>query len=664
MDYFSRRKKNYMKNIAVIVFILWSSMLGAQNVSNHSGAFQCHQAKINRFKPGKSYSAPLPKIANALKYNIHTNLYHCFLPPYPNNFDARLEATFLTLIPTDSLQLNAENTSLVIESVGLDASSFTHVGNILTLHLNQVFQPGDTIHLAIDYEHLNVTDHAFYASNGHVFTDCEPEGARKWFPCYDSPDDKALFELTAGTTANVKLGSNGILADSAMVGDTLYYHWVSNDKVATYIMVLSAYNNYLLDILYWPRTSNPADSVQLRFYYQPGENPQEVEEVIMGAIEYFSKIFCDHPFPKNGFATVGSEFTWGGMENQTLTSLCPNCWSEYLAVHEFAHQWFGDMITCKTWADIWLNEGFATYSESLWAEHAYGYDAYKQDVINNANYYLSNNPGWAISNPDWAINTPSANVLFNYAITYTKGASIHHMLRYTIGDSLYFEVLNQYAHQPNLIYESAEIQDFIDVVNSVTGDDYTWFFEQWLYQPNHPVYNNVYWIEQLPDQRWRLTFTANQIQNDPPYFKMPIELRIIGQNGLDTNLRVMNTENNQSFVFESSNKITKLFFDFNNNIVLKQGSTIVGEQQPEYNAIVLDAKVVNQSLHTTILTANRATSRQLKLFDITGKTVADFSSFIQNDGTYDLNIKGIKPGLYILKLHADQTGISKKIIIR
>lgn len=654
-----------MRWILLVLMIVVATTTQAQFRHENTGAYQCAAGKINRGNLQKTTTVPLPHPANALKYKLKANFFHCFLPPYPDSFEAALDASFLVLTPTDSLVLNAANASLTIQDVGGDANSFSHINNVLTIYLNQLFLPGDTIHLYVKYQHNDLVDNAFYANNGYVFTDCEPEGARRWFPCYDSPDDKAQFELIAGTPATVKLGSNGILADSVMVADTLFYHWISTDKVATYLMVVSAYSNYSLDIRYWLRTSNPSDSVELRYYYQPGENPEAVEEIIHEAIAYFSEIFCDHPFSKNGFATVGPQFSWGGMENQTLTSLHPNNWSEYLAVHEFAHQWFGDMITCKSWADIWLNEGFATYSESLWAEHAYGYEAYREDVENNANYYLNSNPGWAISNPDWAVNTPSSSVLFNYPITYAKGASVHHLLRYTLGDSLYFESLRQYAQNPGLQYESAEIADFVDAVNSATGDDYTWFFDQWIFEPNHPVYNNIYWIEQLPDERWRITFTVHQVQDTPPFFKMPIELRVIGQNNLDTTLRMMNDQNHQSFVFESEEKITNLFFDFNNEIVLKEGSTLVGIRPDEGSQPGFDiVPVRNQkTLRVNILTAGTRQQCKLTLSDLTGRTVKDFSQQIHGEGEYNLNSGDLKTGIYLATLVANGHAITKKIII-
>src|ERR1035437_6119509 len=181
-------------------------------------------------------------------------------------------------------------------------------------------------------------------------------------------------------------------------------------------MVLSPKLNYKLDIVYWHKLSNPADSIPLRFYYNTGESPDYIESILPDMTTYYSQNFIEHPFQKNGFATVGASFVWGGMENQTLTSICQNCWYESLVSHEFAHQWFGDMITCGTWADIWLNEGFATWTEAFWIEKTAGYSGYKSSINSDASWYFSYNPGWAISVPDWAIHTPGVDTLFNTAI--------------------------------------------------------------------------------------------------------------------------------------------------------------------------------------------------------------------------------------------------------
>ena len=145
------------------------------------------------------------------------------------------------------------------------------------------------------------------------------------------------------------------------------------------------------------------------------------------------------------------------------------------------------MITCATWADLWLNEGFATYVEALWTGEVNGQPAYEEELADNAAYYLATNPGWPISDPDWAINPPSNNVLFNYSITYMKGSCVLYMYRYVVGDSLFFSSLYDYANDTlNFRYKSATIPDFFAKMNASTGQDLDRFFNDWIYKPNHP----------------------------------------------------------------------------------------------------------------------------------------------------------------------------------
>jgi aminopeptidase N len=500
---------------------------------------------------------------------LNLDIYKCFLSPYPKSFAAKEVITIKADSALNSIKLNAVDTSIVVDSVSLAGVSFTQSNNILTIYLNRVYSISEIIDINIQYHHNNVSDNAFYTGDGFVFTDCEPEGARNWFPCLDKPSDKATLDITTKVPSNVKLGSNGRLEDSIKIADTIYYRWVSRDPVATYLVVLTGKVNYNLDIAYWKSISNSNKYVPFRFYYNNGEDPKIMESKVLEMATYYSGIFCEHPFEKNGFATLNDQFN-GGMENQTLTSLCPNCWSEGLIAHEFAHQWFGDMITCGTWADIWLNEGFATYASVLWQNHFNGNNLYKEIINSYASFYKAYNPGWAISNPDWAIETPDNYILFDEWITYTKAACVLHLLRYVLGDSDFFKVLSSYANDLRFKYKSAVTADFKNVVNSITGEDYGWFFDEWIYQPNHPQYQNQYNISQQSENLWEVLFLAKQIQTDAGFFKMPIELKIHFETGSDTTIKVMNDMNNQLFTYHFGQKPLSIQFDPSDNIVLKE----------------------------------------------------------------------------------------------
>jgi hypothetical protein len=587
---------------SLVVSLLISGRGLSQNI-DLKGSVQCSMRKSSMVfapEPGDSPNSPRHAF-DVLNYKLNLDIRNCFISPYPKSFGASNEMTFRVDTALGSIALNAVNTSLVIDSVRFPGTAFTHISNILTITLNRTYAVGETVAVRIFYHHNNVSDAAFYVSNGMVFTDAEPEGARKWFPCWDRPSDKATLDLTAKTPASVKLGSNGRLADSTTVADTTWFHWVSRDPVSTYLVVISAKVNYGLDIVHWRKISNPNDSIPLRFYYNIGENPATMEQRVISMITQYSTLFVEHAFEKNGFATLNSQFTWGGMENQTLTSLCTNCWSENLISHEFSHQWFGDMITCGTWADIWLNEGFATYCEALWYEYTGGYSSYKSDILNDASGYLGSNPGWPIYNASWAITTPPTGTLFNTAVTYNKGACVLHMLRYTLGDSLFFAVLKAYATDAvNFKLGNVVTADFITKVSQVAGQDMSWFFT-WVYQPNHPVYGNTYNITSLGSGQWQIGFKARQTQTNASFFPMPLTLRISFTSGLDTTLRVMNNINNQVFAFRFGRQPALLVFDPNNDIVIKQGNTTVGSTLSTPTLVSPPPDTLNQPLTMSLI---------------------------------------------------------------
>lgn len=511
-----------------------------------------------------------------LHYKLNLDLYKCFIDPFPHTFSGYVEIKIKADTELKNIILNGSSYSITIDSASNNIQSFNHSSDELNLAFRNPITANDSISFTIYYTHKEVRDGAFFSDNGMVFTNNAPEGARNWFPCYDHPSDKATFELIAKTPANVLLGSNGSLIDSTMIADTIYYHWKSRDPVATYLMVISAKVNYNLDIVEWknPETN---EIIPTRFYWQVGENITNlnyIKSINSEMMDYFSELFCTYPFEKNGYASLNEHFVYGGMENQTLTSIGFDSWREILIVHEFAHSWFGNMITHKNWSDVWLNESFANYCEGLWIEHTRNKDLYKKFIRMEAERYFRENPGFAIHNENWNYETPPSSILYNGAIVYSKGACVLDMFRNAAGDEAFFKILKAYTNDENFRFGNAGTDDFISLVNKITGKDYTAFFDQWLKFPDHPVYQNFYVISEF-DSEWRIDLTINQVHESEVVYEMPVKLKIIFSDGTNEIKNILNTKRAENYYFTFDKEPVELIFDPFDEIILKEAETLI-----------------------------------------------------------------------------------------
>jgi len=519
------------------------------------------------------YSQDLPNnTINVLKYDLDLNFYNCFLKPYPRSFTANEIITVRAETQIGEISLNAVNRSLTIDSVSISGNSFSHQNDLLLINLDRFYDSSEVFDIKIHYRHKEIYDSSFVVRDGIVYTDNEPVGARKWFPCNDVPSDKTMLEITIQVPKDVILGANGMLADSSVSNDTLTYKWISTKPIATYLVCIAGKVKFNLDVTYWNRPSDN-EKIPLRFYWQTGEtvfNINNVKTKTPVMLDLYSKLFGEYPFEKLAYATTNKDFQWGGMENQTLITLCPDCWTEDLACHEIAHQWFGDLITPLRWSDIWLNEGFATYCEGLWAEYQRGSKGYKSFIAYEAEKYLRGNPGWALYNKEWDVKVPEDSILFSVPMIYSKAGCVVHLLRYVLGDSTFFNTLYLYTNNPEFKYGNITTTEFINFISAASGRNLNWFFNQWLYQPNHPVYQNQYSSEKLSNSKWKVDYTINQVQTNAPFFKMPAELKVFFENGTDILLKVDNEYNIQKFSFEFEDEPKRVSFDPNNQIVLKE----------------------------------------------------------------------------------------------
>jgi aminopeptidase N len=622
-----------------------------------------------------TYSIPTPRHSfDVLSYKLFFDIYNCFKTPYPKTFIANNTIYFRVDSTLNSINLNAVNTSLTIDSVRLlngTILNFTHTNNILNISLDRTYNPNEQVTIKIYYRHNSVTDNAFYVSNGMVFTDSPPEGARKWFPCWDKPSDKATTDITLKVPLSVRIGSNGRLADSTVTGDTIYYHWLSRDPMATYLTVFTGKVGYRQDYIYWHKPSNPNDSIQTVFYSNAGENFTTIKNLMNTAMTYFSQKFGEYPFEKSGFATIqsGAGFTWGGMENQTLVSLCPNCWNETTVIHEFSHQWFGDLITCGTWADVWLNEGFATFMEAIWAERN-GYSYYKTVINSKANIYLISNAGFPLYVPAWVNWTPGIDSLYNVSIVYDKGACALHLLRYTLGDTVFFNVLNSYATDTvNFKYKNATTSEFNNKVNQVSGQNLDWFFTSWVYQANHPVYRNTYSIGDMGGGNWKVDFMLKQTQTNAGFFQIPVKLKFAFTAGSDSVIKFMSASNNQLYTFNFNRQPTTVTFDPDNDIVIKNATTIGVK---EISSVVPEKYTLYQNYPNPFNASSKIkfeipklSDVKLIIYDVLGKEVATLVNKNLKAGKYEATFNGsdLSSGIYFYRLVSENFSAIRKLVL-
>jgi aminopeptidase N len=392
-----------------------------------------------------------------------------------------------------------------------------------------------------------------------IWSRSEPYGAKDWWPCKDHPSDKAdSVDVWVTCDSAFKVGSEGKLVAVVDNGNgTKTHQWRHRYPIATYLVSV-AIANYSQATSWFRYT--PTDSMLILDYALPqylaaatSSLPQTVD-----MLRIYSDLFGLYPFYTEKYGH--SQFGWGGgMEHQTMTSL--GSFGENLVAHELAHQWFGDMITMSTWPDIWLNEGFATYCVALYRERRYSQADYRSYMTGQMT--AARSAAGSIHVQD----TSSVLVLFNHALVYAKGATVLHMLRHVLGDSLFFGAMRQYASDPRFRFKTASTKDFQSVCESVYHHSLDYFFNEWIYRVGYPRYQYD-WESHRIGQAYSVTVTINQTAatGNPPFFTMPVDLRFSGA-GFDTTVTVYNDVQNQTFVFNFPRSPTTVRLDPDNWIL-------------------------------------------------------------------------------------------------
>jgi aminopeptidase N len=433
------------------------------------------------------------------------------------------------------------------------ALDFYHQQDLLDIYLAQSQNPDDVFEVEIAYQGypesgLNFSHHQ---NQPIVWSLDEPISAREWFPCYDLPSDKATAEMRVTVPDEMIVASNGNLVNVIdNLDDTVTYIWKENYPIATYLISIAATNyDTFSDYYSWG-----SENMEVIYYVYPEDLllAQEDFSITVSMIEFYSQAFGEYPFleEKYGMAEIPRNTA---MEHQTCTSypsrtITGNHEYDWLIAHELAHQWWGDLVTLAEWADIWLNEGFATYSDALWQEHLYGSEGLKARMADFKYIYFNQHPG-----QEHSIHNPPEGHLF-CEIVYEKAAWVLHMLRFVVGDEAFWKILKKYAQ--DYAYSTVTTDDFRQVCEEIYGADLGWFFNQWIFEAGYPTYE--FGWGSLGQNEVRVVI--RQIQEDFPTFIMPVELQFNFPSGTVKEI-VWVDEKNNNFDFLFQEKPVEVLFD-------------------------------------------------------------------------------------------------------
>jgi aminopeptidase N len=430
------------------------------------------------------------------------------------------------------LHLRANMTVDAVTAGGA-AVGFTREGEVLTVTLDRTYLTGETVTVAVTY-HGNPGSNYFgwdsYDGEPLIWSLSEPYGAHYWWPCKDVNTDKAdSVDLHIKVPDNLVVASNGTLVSEEMQPPYRTFHWEERYPIVTYLVSIAVHPYARFSDWY---DTQAGGSMEIQHFVVPAflEAAEAGYAALPEMITAFAGGFGEYPFVDEKYGHA--HFPWGGaMEHQTCTSISYWAYGQWIIAHELGHQWFGDMITCSDFHHIWLNEGFATWTEAYWFEHSQGMAAYHEEM-NDAAYY---GPGTI-----YVEDASNVGDIFNSNLSYRKASWVVHMLRNIMGEDDFFAGLALYREQYG--HSSADTEQFQAVMEEASGLDLADFFQQWIYGEYYPQYRYS-WVQVAGEPgNVGLRLRLDQVQMNTGTFTMPVvDVRVTTDEGT-YDLAVANSE--------------------------------------------------------------------------------------------------------------------------
>jgi aminopeptidase N len=481
-------------------------------------------------------------------------------------------------------QVGLNFTKVTLDPAGSPLKFHTAADKIIVT-LDKKYGPHDTVAIRMVYTSLRPKKGVYFVDaemqgrterrSSQIWSQGEADENRHWFPSFDFPSDKATSEQIITADKAFTVIANGELLDRKNnPNGTTTWHYKMPVPHSSYLtsFVIGKYK----------KVEEKYKDLPLGYYVYPGS--EAIVPKAYGNTKEMMRIFEELtgvPFPYNKYdQTIVAAFQFGGMENITATTMADteifaanvsflegNI--EDLVSHELAHSWFGDLVTCKNWAELWLNEGFATFMEAAYREKKYGRKDYLRMVAGDVEEFITEDKVLPKNHGLFNLDANNVAALFDHAgVTYSKGGAVLHTLREQVGDANFWKALNIYLNRHK--FGSVETPDLKKVMEENSGQDLTWFFEQWVYGLGYPqITATPVWNEQTKT----LTLTVTQTQHFGKLvadaFRMPteVEFKVAGESVVQP-LDI--TKRTQELTFNLSSKPTSVVIDPNLKTPIKE----------------------------------------------------------------------------------------------
>jgi len=553
---------------------------------------------------------------------------------------------------TDSLIFDFSDT-LQIDSVWYHSTSLNYSKNddLLIIYLQSSLAEGATDSITIYYQGVpRISDDRSFVQDYHdtanvpshvIWTLSQQYGAKEWWPCNQNLNDKIdSIDIYVKAPSQYKTASIGLLQSEIENNGLITTHWKHKYPVTAYLVAFAT-TNYTVTEQYHHFENGDSLLIQ-NYFYEEDTNFLDELYYLPPALDLYYELFGDYPFINEKYGHT--QFHWpGGMEHQTM-SFMYNL-SHHLTVHELAHQWFGDYLTCGSWEDIWLNEGFADFCVGLTYEYffdQYYWMPWKKECIDK----ITSEPDGSV----YCSDTTDIYRIFNNRLSYKKGSYLLNMLRWELGDSAFFHAINEYLYDGSNAYSFSKTHNLINHFEMAGDTSLTEFFNDWYYGEGYPLYN-ITWQQDLESKDVSITVNQSTTHNSVNFYEMHIPIKFCGGNR-DTIIVFHHLFDGQVFQTNPGIRLDSLQFDPELIIVTK--NPVINSIQNQISESTKVKVYPNPTSNIIHLEANmNDIIKDITIYNINGqliRKVPDKASY-----THQIQLSDFPSGIYTITFNINYT---------